>query len=151
MDGFYAARASTNAGASLDGFLTAVHSRNKLVTLIRGEGFRPNDPALLGAYAPFLAPLSRPNCISARFASSSATAKATKTASGASAADLFAGYLDDAMQLMWPGFYGPTRTSRIIKALPYNASAKPIERWFGDFEKRYAVEIIRPMADHRPG
>lgn len=50
---------------------------------------------------------------------------------------LFAGYLDDAMQLTWPGFHGPTRTSRIINALPYNASAKPIERWFGDFEKRY--------------
>ncbi|WP_156394385.1 hypothetical protein [Mesorhizobium sp. Root172] len=26
---------------------------------------------------------------------------------------------------------------RVINALPYNAPAKPIERWFGDFESRY--------------
>lgn len=51
--------------------------------------------------------------------------------------NLFADYLDDAMQLMLPSFHGEDRKSRVIKALPYNASAKPIERWFGDFEKRY--------------
>lgn len=50
---------------------------------------------------------------------------------------LFANYLDDAMQLTLPGFHGQQRTSRVVNALPYNASAKPIERWFGDFEKRY--------------
>ncbi|MGY6247704.1 hypothetical protein ACXIUS_09115 [Bosea thiooxidans] len=31
MDGFYAARASTSAGASLDGFLTAVHTRARSI------------------------------------------------------------------------------------------------------------------------
>lgn len=51
--------------------------------------------------------------------------------------NLFAAYLDDALKLTLPGFHGPERASRIVKALPYNASAKPIERWFGDFEKRY--------------
>ncbi|CAN7725460.1 hypothetical protein LJR234_006375 [Mesorhizobium amorphae] len=49
----------------------------------------------------------------------------------------FATYLDDAMTLMVPGFHGPGRSMRVVNALPYNASAKPIERWFGDFESRY--------------
>lgn len=57
------------------------------------------------------------------------------------AENLFAGYLDGAMQLTLPGFHGPTRSSRIIRALPYNASAKPIERWFGDFEQRYLSSL----------
>lgn len=50
---------------------------------------------------------------------------------------LFASFLDDAMQLTLPGFHGPARASRVVNALPYNAAAKPIERWFGDFEKRF--------------
>ncbi len=29
------------------------------------------------------------------------------------------------------------RKSQIIKALPYNAAAKPIEGWFGRFEQQY--------------
>lgn len=57
----------------------------------------------------------------------------------------FAAFLDDAMRLTVPGFHGPARTVQMLnklpdsvtKAMPYNASAKPIERWFGDFEKRY--------------
>lgn len=49
----------------------------------------------------------------------------------------FATYLDDAMTLTVPGFHGPGRSMRVINALPYNAPAKPIERWFGDFESRY--------------
>ncbi|MER9273595.1 hypothetical protein [Mesorhizobium sp. M0643] len=49
----------------------------------------------------------------------------------------FATYLDTAMILTVPGFYGPARTMRVVNALPYNAPAKPIERWFGDFEARY--------------
>ncbi|RWN51532.1 MAG: hypothetical protein EOR98_26370 [Mesorhizobium sp.] len=44
----------------------------------------------------------------------------------------FATYLDDAMTLTVPGFHGPGRSMRVINALPYNAPAKPIERWFGD-------------------
>ncbi|MDX8433273.1 hypothetical protein RFN25_07475 [Mesorhizobium abyssinicae] len=49
----------------------------------------------------------------------------------------FATYLDDATTLTVPGFHGPGRSMRVVNALPYNASAKPIERWFGDFESRY--------------
>ncbi|PBB88980.1 hypothetical protein CK215_30070 [Mesorhizobium sp. WSM3864] len=49
----------------------------------------------------------------------------------------FAAFLDDAMQLTVQGFHGPSRSTRVINALPYNASAKPIERLFGDLETRY--------------
>ncbi|RNJ42485.1 hypothetical protein B5V01_03625 [Mesorhizobium erdmanii] len=49
----------------------------------------------------------------------------------------FATYLDDAMTLTVPGFHGPGRSMRVVNALPYNAPAKPIERWFGDFESRF--------------
>lgn len=48
----------------------------------------------------------------------------------------FASYLDDALKLTVPGFHGPSRSTQVIHALPYNASAKPIERVFGDLEKR---------------
>ncbi|ARP68183.1 hypothetical protein A9K65_032695 (plasmid) [Mesorhizobium sp. WSM1497] len=49
----------------------------------------------------------------------------------------FAAFLDDAMLLTVPGFHGPSRSTHVINALPYNASAKPIERLFGDLETRY--------------
>ncbi|WP_192179986.1 hypothetical protein [Mesorhizobium amorphae] len=49
----------------------------------------------------------------------------------------FAAFLDDAMQLTVQSFHGPSRSTRVINALPYNASAKPIERLFGDLETRY--------------
>ncbi|WP_147377792.1 hypothetical protein [Mesorhizobium waimense] len=49
----------------------------------------------------------------------------------------FAAFLDDAMQLTVPGFHGPSRSTHVINALPYNASAKPIERLFGDLETLY--------------
>ncbi|TGV11397.1 hypothetical protein EN816_24375 [Mesorhizobium sp. M8A.F.Ca.ET.173.01.1.1] len=49
----------------------------------------------------------------------------------------FAAFLDDARQLTVPGFHGPSRSTHVINALPYNASAKPIERLFGDLETRY--------------
>lgn len=32
---------------------------------------------------------------------------------------------------------GTQRSSRVIRALPYNAAAKPIESWFGHFEQHY--------------
>lgn len=53
----------------------------------------------------------------------------------------FADFLGDAMELVVQGFHGPSRSSRIIRAMPYNASAKPIERFFGDFEKRYLSSL----------
>lgn len=49
----------------------------------------------------------------------------------------FAAYLDDAMKLNVPGFHGPSRSTQVLRAKPYNAAAKPIERWFGDFEQRF--------------
>lgn len=61
----------------------------------------------------------------------------------------FATYLDDAMTLTVPGFHGPGRSIRVIKALPYNAPAKPIERWFGDFESRYLSTLPGWIAGNR--
>jgi hypothetical protein len=46
----------------------------------------------------------------------------------------FAAFLDDAMQLAWPG---STRTLRVSNALPYNAAAKPVEQWFARFEAQH--------------
>ena len=44
MADFYAARAGTNAGAPLDGFLTAVHSYRKIAALLRSTaGWVVND------------------------------------------------------------------------------------------------------------
>lgn len=48
---------------------------------------------------------------------------------------LFADFLDDAMQLLVPTVGEPGK-SRVIRALPYNASAKPIEAWFGHLEQQ---------------
>lgn len=51
---------------------------------------------------------------------------------------LFADFLDEAMQLAVPVISDDHgRTSRVIRALPYNASAKPIEAWFGHFEQQF--------------
>ncbi|RWA58060.1 hypothetical protein [Mesorhizobium sp.] len=60
----------------------------------------------------------------------------------------FVTYLDDAMTLTVPGFHGPGRSMRVINALPYNAPAKPIERWFGDFESRYLGSGSQPPMFH---
>lgn len=50
----------------------------------------------------------------------------------------FADYLDDAMNLVLPGFHGPQRLTHVHRARPYNAPGKGwIERWFGDFETRF--------------
>jgi Mu transposase, C-terminal len=51
---------------------------------------------------------------------------------------LFADHLDDALKLNVhiKGLTGE-RDSQIIRALPYNAAAKPIEGWFGRFEQHY--------------
>lgn len=38
MADFYAARAGTNAGAPLDGFLTAVHTVNPVMMVVGAEG-----------------------------------------------------------------------------------------------------------------
>ncbi|WP_041544195.1 MULTISPECIES: hypothetical protein [Chelativorans] len=61
----------------------------------------------------------------------------------------FATYLDDAMTLTVPGCHGPGRSMRVINALPYNAPAKPIERWFGDFESRYLSTLPGWIAGNR--
>jgi hypothetical protein len=61
----------------------------------------------------------------------------------------FATYLDDANRLSVPGFHGPGRSMRVINALPYNAPAKPIERWFGDFESRYLSTLPGWIAGNR--
>ena len=52
---------------------------------------------------------------------------------------LFADFLDDALKLAIPSVTadGKMRSSRIIRALPYNAAAKPIERLFGHIEQHY--------------
>jgi hypothetical protein len=42
----------------------------------------------------------------------------------------FAGFLVDALQLV-------SSDGRVIKALPYAAQSKPIEPWFGKFERKY--------------
>ena len=49
----------------------------------------------------------------------------------------FAEFLDDALQLAVPIIGSDGRQSRIIRAQPYNAKAKPIEAWFGHFEQQY--------------
>lgn len=49
----------------------------------------------------------------------------------------FADFLDDALQLAIPVIGGDARQSRIVRAQPYNAKAKPIEAWFGHFEQQY--------------
>ncbi|WP_157019837.1 hypothetical protein [Mesorhizobium xinjiangense] len=49
----------------------------------------------------------------------------------------FADFLDDALQLAIPLAGGDGRQSRIVRAQPYNAKAKPIEAWFGHFEQQY--------------
>lgn len=49
----------------------------------------------------------------------------------------FADFLDDALQLAIPLIGSDNRQSRIVRALPYNAKAKPVEAWFGHFEQQY--------------
>lgn len=49
----------------------------------------------------------------------------------------FAEFLDDALQLAIPIAGRDGRQSRIVRAQPYNAKAKPIEPWFGHFEQQY--------------
>ncbi len=61
---------------------------------------------------------------------------------------LFADFLDDAMQLMVPAA-GETGKSRVIRALPYNASAKPIEAWFGHFEQQFLKTCQGYIGDDR--
>lgn len=50
---------------------------------------------------------------------------------------LFAGYLDDALQLNGRSQISGERRSRVIRAIPYNASAKSIEGWFHRLESDY--------------
>lgn len=50
---------------------------------------------------------------------------------------LFADYLEDALALNARNALSNGRERRIIRALPYNAAAKPIEGWFGRFEADY--------------
>jgi Mu transposase, C-terminal len=51
---------------------------------------------------------------------------------------LFADHLDDALKLgVHIQALTGERDSQIIRALPYNAAAKPIEGWFGRFEQAY--------------
>ena len=51
---------------------------------------------------------------------------------------LFADYLEDALKLnVHIQALTGERKSQIIRALPYNAAAKPIEGWFGRFEQNY--------------
>lgn len=46
MDGFYSARTSTNAGASLDGFLTAAHMRRRIRACVEaGRAYEAKDLA----------------------------------------------------------------------------------------------------------
>jgi hypothetical protein len=50
----------------------------------------------------------------------------------------FAGFLDDALKLNCHiQTLTGERKSQIIKALPYNAAAKPVEGWFGQFEQQF--------------
>jgi hypothetical protein len=57
---------------------------------------------------------------------------------------LFADHLDDALKLgVHIQALTGERNSQIIRALPYNAAAKPIEGWFGRFEQ----QVLR----HCPG
>ncbi|MEP2705246.1 MAG: hypothetical protein ABJQ71_23065, partial [Roseibium sp.] len=61
---------------------------------------------------------------------------------------LFADFLDDAMQLLVPNV-GERGKSRVIRALPYNASAKPIEAWFGHFEQQFLKTCPGYIGDDR--
>ncbi len=61
---------------------------------------------------------------------------------------LFADFLDDAMQLHIP-VVGEPGKSRVIRALPYNASAKPIEAWFGHFEQQFLRTCPGYIGDDR--
>lgn len=61
---------------------------------------------------------------------------------------LFADFLDDAMQLMVPAA-GESGKSRVIRALPYNAAAKPIEAWFGYFEQQFLKTCQGYIGDDR--
>ncbi|QDG77335.1 hypothetical protein [Labrenzia sp. PHM005] len=61
---------------------------------------------------------------------------------------LFADFLDDAMQLLVP-IVGKPGKSRVIRALPYNASAKPIEAWFGHFEQQFLKTCPGYIGDDR--
>lgn len=61
---------------------------------------------------------------------------------------LFADFLDDAMQLLVP-IVGELGKSRVIRAPPYNASAKPIEAWFGHFEQQFLKTCPGYIGDDR--
>ncbi|MEP4768253.1 MAG: Mu transposase C-terminal domain-containing protein [Roseibium sp.] len=61
---------------------------------------------------------------------------------------LFADFLDDAMQLLVPNVGEPGK-SRVIRALPYNAAAKPIEAWFGHFEQQFLKTCPGYIGDDR--
>lgn len=51
---------------------------------------------------------------------------------------LFAAFLDDAMQIAWPG---SSRRLRVVNALPYNAAAKPVEQWFARIEGQHLSRL----------
>ncbi len=61
---------------------------------------------------------------------------------------LFADFLNDAMQLLVP-VTGEPGKSRVIRALPYNAAAKPIEAWFGHFEQQFLKACQVYIGDDR--
>lgn len=50
----------------------------------------------------------------------------------------FADFLDDALKLVSGSI---SDRSRVTRALPYNAAAKPIEQWFGRFEQLYLAHL----------
>lgn len=53
---------------------------------------------------------------------------------------LFAGFLDDALKLNGRNALNG-RSSRVIRAQPYNAAAKPVEGWFHHIEGHYLAHI----------
>jgi hypothetical protein len=54
---------------------------------------------------------------------------------------LFADHLGDALSLNGRYLGDDGRTSRVIRAIPYNASAKPIEAWFHRFESDHLRHV----------
>jgi Mu transposase, C-terminal len=63
---------------------------------------------------------------------------------------LFADHLDDALKLnVHIQALTGERDSQIIRALPYNAAAKPIEGWFGRFEQHYLRQCDGWIDDDR--
>jgi Mu transposase, C-terminal len=63
---------------------------------------------------------------------------------------LFADHLDDALKLnVHIKALTGERKSQIIRALPYNAAAKPIEGWFGRFEQQFLRQCPGWIDDDR--